>query len=352
MCKTLFSRPSAIARTVVVCVVAAVAIGPLVSPKSSLAQEKRDDSSDAKGELSDFGEAVGDPGAIREVPPSGVQPEGPLAERRDQPGVKQQEQQTQAIDSFVDLLLLARDEQTAKENLETLNAKDWAAVKAEMKELEKDLIGIRQVTKEQFVALTRRMEIFSSLSITPIGVTRDRAYLEVSVSLSSQHRYVAVVTTELAGLPEEAANKLEHAVDKAAFQVRVRAISAKIRKATREYERGDHNVVVRLLEELDKEIDALSVLHPTRKSKWMPGVKKSIVHCLLAASYGKQNEPEKSAKYEALFKEPFRTSGKDVNVERFLRSIRLELDLSDPLDVIDEPRGMMIEAVPSKGKDK
>jgi WD40 repeat protein len=49
--------------------VAAVAIGPVASPKSSLAQEKRDDSSDAEVKPSDFGEGVGDPGAIREVPP-------------------------------------------------------------------------------------------------------------------------------------------------------------------------------------------------------------------------------------------------------------------------------------------
>jgi hypothetical protein len=67
MSKTLFSRPSAIACTV--WVVAAVAIGTGASPESSLAQEKRNGSSDAKVELSDFGKAVGNPGAITEVPP-------------------------------------------------------------------------------------------------------------------------------------------------------------------------------------------------------------------------------------------------------------------------------------------
>ena len=39
----------------------------------------------------------------------------------------------------------------------------------------------------------------------------ERAYLEVSVILTSKHAYVAVVTTELGGLPEEVVNKLKHA---------------------------------------------------------------------------------------------------------------------------------------------
>jgi hypothetical protein len=56
------------------------------------------------------------------------------------------------------------------------------------------------------------MEIVSSsISIATLGVTRDRAYLEVSVILTSKHAYVAVVTTELGGLPEEVVNKLKHA---------------------------------------------------------------------------------------------------------------------------------------------
>ena len=85
-----------------------------------------------------------------------------------------------------------------------------AAVKAEIEGLEGDLVGIRQVTGEQFAALTRRMEIVSSsISIATLGVTRDRAYLEVSVFLTSKHAYVAVVTTELAGLPKEVVNKLK-----------------------------------------------------------------------------------------------------------------------------------------------
>jgi hypothetical protein len=53
------------------------------------------------------------------------------------------------------------------------------------------------------------MDIISSgSSISPLGVSRDRAYLEVNVYLTSRHRYVAVVTTELAALPEEVVRKL------------------------------------------------------------------------------------------------------------------------------------------------
>ena len=156
------------------------------------------------------------------------------------------------------------------------------------------------------------MEIISSgISIAPIGVTRDRAYLQVSVSLTSQHRYVAVVTTELAGLPEEVVDKLKHrdssdaVAEKATFQVRVNAISAKIDKAAHGYERGKYDNAVRLLEGLNKEIDAVSAQYPKEMSKWMLKVNKSGVYCLLAASYKAQNEPEKSAKYEALFENEF-----------------------------------------------
>jgi hypothetical protein len=124
---------------------------------------------------------------------------------------KHSKQRTQAIDVFVDLSLGVCDEQTATKRLKTLKAKNLkAALNEEIEGLETDLVGIRQVTGEQFVALTRSMEIVSSgISIAPLGVTRDRAYLEVSVFLTSQHRYVAVVTTELAGLPEEVVNKLK-----------------------------------------------------------------------------------------------------------------------------------------------
>jgi hypothetical protein len=133
--------------------------------------------------------------------------------RDDIAAARQSKPRKQAIELFVDLSLGVCDEEKSKERLETFNTKDlMAAVKQEIEGLERDLVGIRQVTGEQFVALTRRMEIISSgISIAPLGVTRDRAYLEVSVFLTSQHRYVAVVTTELGGLPEEIVNKLKHA---------------------------------------------------------------------------------------------------------------------------------------------
>ena len=171
MSKTLFSRPSAIAYIKMVFVVAAVAIGTGASPEGSLAEEKRGD----------------------------------------KPAAKQSKQGTQAIEVFVDLSLGVCDEQTAKKRLKTLKAKDLkAALNEEIGGLQSDLVGIRQVTGERFVALTRSTEIVSSgISIAPLGVTRDRAYLEVSVFLTSQYRYVAVVTTGLAGLPEEVVNKLK-----------------------------------------------------------------------------------------------------------------------------------------------
>ena len=171
MSKNLWSRPSAIACIIMACVVASVAIGAGTPPEGSLAEKKGDD----------------------------------------KPAAKQSKQGTQAIEVFVDLSLGVCDEPTAKKRLKTLKVEDLkAALNEEIEGLEGNLVGIRQVTREQFVSLTRSMEIVSSgISITPLGVTRDRAYLEVSVFLTSQHRYVAVVTTELAGLGEEVVVKLK-----------------------------------------------------------------------------------------------------------------------------------------------
>ena len=116
-----------------------------------------------------------------------------------------------AIEVFVDLSLGLCDEQAAKKRLETQNVRNLkAALEEEITELKSDLVGIRQVTGKQFVALTRRMDIVSSgMSVTPIGASRDRAYMEVKIFLTSQHGYVAVVTTELAELPEEILKKLK-----------------------------------------------------------------------------------------------------------------------------------------------
>ena len=170
--KTLFSsRPYAIGRMAMVCVVAIVFIG------------------------------------------TGASADGPLPEEKqgDGPDPRQPKQRTLAIEVFVDLSLGLCDEQTAERRLESLKVRNLkVALEEEIEGLKRDLVGIRQVAGKQFVALTRQMETVSSgMSIAALGMSRDRAYLEVNVFLTSQHRYVAVVTTELVGLPKEVVEKLK-----------------------------------------------------------------------------------------------------------------------------------------------
>ena len=106
MSKTPTSKPFANACTLVFCV---LAIGTGARPESALAEEKQDDI----------------------------------------PAARQPKQGTQAIELFVDLSLGVCNEQTAKERLKTLNAKDlMAAVKPEIEGIESDLVGVRQVTRE------------------------------------------------------------------------------------------------------------------------------------------------------------------------------------------------------------
>lgn len=93
-----------------------------------------------------------------------------------------------------------------------LTASGIADFKAELekniKELKGDRVGIRQVTAEQFSRLVRSMETVSSTQqILILGVTNDRAYLEASLFLSSESRYVVVVVTKLAELPDEVIKK-------------------------------------------------------------------------------------------------------------------------------------------------
>jgi len=164
--------PSTISRLVMVFAAVTAVMGGVASPDCSLAEEKQGDKLNAK----------------------------------------QPKQKTHAIEVFVDLSLGLCDEQAAKKKLAALEieSKNFeAALDRELDELRSDLVGIRQVSGKQFAALTRSMDIISSgSSISPLGVSRDRAYLEVNVYLTSRHRYVAVVTTKLAGLPEEVVRKL------------------------------------------------------------------------------------------------------------------------------------------------
>ena len=102
------------------------------------------------------------------------------------------------------------------------------------------------------------------------------------------------------------------------FQARADAINARIKKAAGRYTRGENDGVVKLLEGLDKELDALAAQYPKERSKLMPGVLKSAVYCLLAATYKQQKEFEKSGKYEALVKKPFKAIGHDLDFDEYL----------------------------------
>jgi hypothetical protein len=121
------------------------------------------------------------------------------------------------------------------------------------------------------------------------------------------------------------------------FQARVDALNAKIEKAARRYTRGDDDVVVKLLEGLDKEIDALAAQYPKKKAKWMPGVRKLAAYVLLAATYRSQNELEKSGKYEALVKKPFKAIGQDVDLDEFLRLVLQDFGAEIPHPPTLEP---------------
>ena len=136
--------------------------------------------------------------------------------REDAPGgepeAKQVRQRTPAIEVFVDVSLGLSEPQQAKKRLEDLNLTKTTfavALEKEVGALTGDLLGVRDVTQDRFVALVDSMTtLSSSLSIAPLGVSHDRAYLEVKVFLTTRHAYVAVVTTELAGLPEEVVERL------------------------------------------------------------------------------------------------------------------------------------------------
>lgn len=105
------------------------------------------------------------------------------------------------------------------------------------------------------------------------------------------------------------------------FQARLDALNAKIEKAAGGYTRGKYDGVVKLLEGLDREIDALASQYPKKRSKWMPGILKSGVYCLLAATYKEQKDLEKSGKYEALVKKPFKAVGHDLDFDEYLRLV-------------------------------
>lgn len=115
------------------------------------------------------------------------------------------------FDLLFDVSLGLISEKEFKEQLTAAGITDFKAeLEKCLKELKGDRVGFRQVNTDQFSKLFRSMEIVSSTQqVEVIGVTKDRAYLEVSLFLTDKSRYVAVVTAKLVELPEAIVKKLK-----------------------------------------------------------------------------------------------------------------------------------------------
>ena len=111
---------------------------------------------------------------------------------------------------FADVSLGLKSVEETGAQLKAAGIKDFKAeVGKQLKDLKGHLFGFRHVNADQFSGLVQSMDVVSSgQQITPVGVTKDFAYLEARVFLTSQYAYVAVVTTELADLPDAVAKKL------------------------------------------------------------------------------------------------------------------------------------------------
>jgi hypothetical protein len=109
----------------------------------------------------------------------------------------------------VDLGLGLINEEEAKEKVKSLDADFKTALKSETNVLTGDLYGVRQVSGKQFASLMAKVDQMSSSSTTSvIGKTRKRAYLEVTIFLTSKHAYVAIVSAPLDDLPAATREKL------------------------------------------------------------------------------------------------------------------------------------------------
>lgn len=114
-----------------------------------------------------------------------------------------------AINLWVDLGLGLINEEEAKEKVKSLDADFKTALKSETNVLTGDLYGVRQVSGKQFASLMAKVDQMSSSSTTSvIGKTRKRAYLEVTIFLTSKHAYVAIVSAPLDDLPAATREKL------------------------------------------------------------------------------------------------------------------------------------------------
>jgi hypothetical protein len=111
--------------------------------------------------------------------------------------VESKKENPNVCDLLFDVSLGLISEQEFKARLTAAGISDFKAeLEKSLKELKGDRVGFRQVNTDQFSKLVRSMEIVSSAQhVEVIGVTKDRAYLEVSLSRSSRgNREEAKVT--------------------------------------------------------------------------------------------------------------------------------------------------------------
>jgi hypothetical protein len=149
--------------------------------------------------------------------------------------------------------------------------------------------------------------------------------------------WLAMIASEVAEVEKEGEKKPAPADT---FQSRADALNARIEKAAVQYTHLEYDGAITLLTGFHKEIDALAEQYPKKNAEWMPGVQKTIVWALLAATYKEQNKLKESARYEALFRKQFGDLGKDVDFDEFLSvvtrpfepEIRMEIEDFGPRD--------------------
>jgi hypothetical protein len=114
-------------------------------------------------------------------------------------------------DLLFDVSLGLISEQEFQARLSAAGITDFKAeLEKSLRELKGDRIGFRQVNADQFSKLVRSREVVSSAQqVEVVGITKDLAYLEVSLFLTGKTRYVAVVATKLVDLPEAIVEKLK-----------------------------------------------------------------------------------------------------------------------------------------------
>lgn len=131
------------------------------------------------------------------------------------PGIEQQEKPTPAINFWVDLGLGLIREEDAKAKMEPRDADFKSTLDSELNALKGDLYGVRQVTGTQFAEIVAKMDQVTSFSSTSvIGMTKERAYLEVKFHLASNRNYVVIVCAPLGDVPTATINKLQEFLDK------------------------------------------------------------------------------------------------------------------------------------------